>query len=403
MSSRRAEDELLLLLLFRPTLSPSVLTRCRSMLTDSLDWTYLADRAREQLVYPPFYRNLLVAGPRLIPERLRGELEQEFRGSVLQNLLLTRELFRVLDLFEAARISVIPYKGPVWASSFYEDIANRTFFDLDLLVDKSDVLEAKRLLLAQGYQPEQRLNHLQEAWKLRFDCEYQFDHPDTGIHVEVHWRFVPGYLRFKLPMRGVWRRAGTALLGGRELPTLSTADALSVLCIHHGGKHGWAELRGVVDLDRLAGMAHGFDWAAFVEQARKQGILRLLCSGFSLAQRLLGTPVPREVATLVDADRVVQSLVAQICARMLQSDQDPMSGLHHLFLHLRLRERWIDRLRYLPMVLYDILRPTDKERALVKLPPALSFLYVPIRPLRLLVKYGPVLFRALSRKLFPPR
>ena len=333
-----------------------------------------------------------------IPSWLRQRLREEFYASVRHNLLLTHELHRVLHTLKGQGIPALAYKGPIWAAGLHGNLSARSFCDLDILVNKADVLKAKDLLAGQGYVPEHALGRLQEWWKLLFDCEYQFDNTGSGVHLEVHWRIVPGYVRFRLEMLDVWQSSGTVVLSGQEVPTLSRQDALSVLCIHHGGKHLWSHLQGLVDLDRLVGAPGPFDWTDFLRRATGQGLLRILCVGFELARRLLDTPVPEEVNSILQRDETGKRIAARIFGTMMEQGPEPFSGLTRLVVYWNLRERLADRLRYLPMVIYDVLRPTDKERSLVTLRGPLGFLYVLIRPVRLLAKYAPVLLRRVPSR-----
>lgn len=313
----RPEDRLVLLLVRRRIDGP-VLEQTEEILRGALDWPCVFNQARQQSVFALFYQRLVSIGPESIPSRLRQRLREEFYASVRHNLLLTHELHRVLHTLKGQGIPALAYKGPIWAAGLHGNLSARSFCDLDILVNKADVLKAKDLLAGQGYVPEHALGRLQEWWKLLFDCEYRFDNTGSGVHLEVHWRIVPGYVRFRLEMLDVWQSSGTVVLSGQEVPTLSRQDALSVLCIHHGGKHLWSHLQGLVDLDRLVGAPGPFDWTDFLRRATGQGLLRILCVGFELARRLLDTPVPEEVNSILQRDETGKRIAARIHGTMME-------------------------------------------------------------------------------------
>ena len=50
-------------------------------------------------------------------------------------------------LFAESGIEAIPYKGPVLALFAYDNLALRRFVDLDVIVNKNDVLKAREILL----------------------------------------------------------------------------------------------------------------------------------------------------------------------------------------------------------------------------------------------------------------
>ena len=64
------------------------------------------------------------------------------------------ELLRIYPLFEAARIPVIPYKGPVLAWLAYGSVVGRVYEDLDFAVQQQYIPDAVALLKAAGYRAQ---------------------------------------------------------------------------------------------------------------------------------------------------------------------------------------------------------------------------------------------------------
>jgi hypothetical protein len=54
-----------------------------------------------------------------------------------------------------------------------------------------------------------------------------------------------------------------------------------------------------------------------------------------------------------------------------------------LAMYFKMRERWRDRL---PLIFFDLNTPSRDDRKNLLMPPALSFLYFVLRPLRLILK-----------------
>ena len=81
------------------------------------DWNYLLQAAQEHGVIPLLYRHLHAVQPNALPAEISERLRDETVANTRSNLALTKELFKLLDLFEAHSISTIPYKGPVLAAS----------------------------------------------------------------------------------------------------------------------------------------------------------------------------------------------------------------------------------------------------------------------------------------------
>jgi hypothetical protein len=117
--------------------------------------------------------------------------------------------------------------------------------------------------------------------------------------------------------------------------------------------------------------------------------------GLHLASDLLGATLPADISSRIQTDSVIPSLVAQVRGwlfRESNSSSEDEQGAFPLsekaLFRLRVREHWRDRVPYFLRRLHRLLIPNEKDRALLRLPARLSFLYYLLRPLRLVGTYG---------------
>src|SRR5437016_4110975 len=110
------EDQLCLLLL-RWELSPDVERRALELLASPLGWQLLLERARAHEVLPLLYRNLEALGFAGVPEPVRAELADAYGNNAIRNVLLAKEVARVLALLGEAGVPVMPLKGTALAES----------------------------------------------------------------------------------------------------------------------------------------------------------------------------------------------------------------------------------------------------------------------------------------------
>ena len=95
----------------------------------------------------------------------------------------------VLDLLKSKDIVAIPYKGPVLTIQTYGNLAFREFDDLDIFIQKNNILIAKTLLIQHGYLPQLKLNKDQDDLHLKFQREYKLINPKNEVSVEIQWSF----------------------------------------------------------------------------------------------------------------------------------------------------------------------------------------------------------------------
>jgi hypothetical protein len=382
-NSRRPEHELLLCA-GRTCSNLDVTGPVRDLVHRGLDWAYLMRCVFQHDMTPFVYPVLSEVCPEAVPGPIMTRLSEQYHGHARRNLFLTGELLRLMDLFQTEGIPVVPFKGVTMLASVYGDVAAREIDDLDILVRKQDVLKAKAVLAAQGYKSTIRLTPAQEAALLDSHFEWLFARDDEKVHVDLHWAITPAYLSFTLDLDRLEGRLMPVSLNGREVPTLSPEDLLVLVC-GHGTKHRWPILKMVCDVAKLVGRERRLDWTNVMRQAEAMGCVRMVLLGLVLAGSLLKARVPDEVLQRADADPVVQSLAAQVGQRLFLDTNGRPGAIETYRFYSRAMDRFRDKRRYL----FDVVAsPTIPEWELVSLPSSLSFLYYPIRGIRLLGKYG---------------
>ena len=333
---------------------------------------------------------LAAEGERLgttLPQGSAERLHAVHNAEVSRSVALAVELVRLVRLLNDAGIQAVPIKGPVLGHRLYSSMARRSFWDLDLLLHREAILSAKELLLSEGYQREADWSPRREKRELRRNCEYNFDHPDSGIHVELHWRFLDRTIGFDLPMVDVWSRLESITFLGQPFWVLSWVDEMLALIVHNGAKHGWQRLRTIADVAVFGGRSTPEQTCRFMTTAEAVGVRRTIATGVILAADLLDAQMP-ELISWAEQDRRAAALSRFFSSELFRFDIDrKRDGLRATRAYLMMRERAVDRLRYLPRIARSVLAPTDREQEIVPLPRALRGLHVVLRPFRLAVKY----------------
>ena len=144
-----------------------------SLVNEDLDWQYLLQMASRHKLKPLLYRNLNSICPEKVPEDILEELKDYFNINVRKNLLMTGELIKILKFLKENNINAIPYKGPVLANLAYGNISLREFGDIDILINKSDVLKTKNIMLNNGYELYFPIN-INDSFYMKLEPEYQF-------------------------------------------------------------------------------------------------------------------------------------------------------------------------------------------------------------------------------------
>ncbi len=382
MGIRLSQEAQLLLLCARSHVNEEAVAQIQALLQGDLNWWSWITMAHRQGILPFVSDTLRQHGSSQVPDSVQEQLCQQAQGVAMRNLLLTHELTSILKIFEAAQVLALPFKGPTLASLAYGNVALRQFIDLDILVPRSQIRLAKQLLMEMGYQTKLSFTEQQEEDYLQTQLGYDFFEPYRRISVELHWNLLQRWLSYPARLEEIWDRPQPVELMGTAVHTLAIHHLLPYLCAH-ATKHGWTELKWICDVAELIRHHPELDWDRSLGQAESLRSLRMMLLGLGLAQHLLGAYLPPEVEARVQADPMVPVLIRRVEIQLFAQPLQHGSWQEHLFF-LRSREHFEDRRVYMTHLVRLATQPSEADRRWAPLPPSLAFLYLLLRPFRVL-------------------
>jgi hypothetical protein len=377
-------EKQLLLCCARTRMHTAVAEQIRKLVAQPIDWAYLLSEAAENSITPLLEKHLSTVAPAAVPHEYLVQLKAACRANTVRCLFLTAELNKILELFESNSIRSIPYKGPVIAQQAYGDIALREFEDLDIILRQCDVLMAHEIILGLGYQAKFPWILSPGAAASLVPGEYNYRAIERRIMVELHTELTLRHFPNVPSIDDLSKDLVKVELSGRAMRTFCPEDALPILCIH-GSKDFWERISWVADISELIQAYPHLDWDAVRRRAESLKAQRMLHLGVSLASHLLNTPLPPEVLQSANADAAAAAVAEEVEARLLRREFISLNAGGRLNFRRRLvpgaKAGWRYAIR-LAVV------PAEEDWMMVRLPPSLAPLYIALRPLRLLRKYG---------------
>jgi hypothetical protein len=378
----------LMLCCARTCSTPQMSVRIKGIASQDVDWQVFLQLVTSHGVRPLVYQTLHTTCWEALPEAARQELSHFYSVNSAKNRFLAGELLHILQLFDAEQILAVPFKGPVLATILYRDLGLREFSDLDILIRERDIPKAREILSNQGYRsnlanavitPDVNVDELHSA--------------STGISIELHWQFSPRRFVPSLSAEHVWNGVEQVVIFGRKkkIWSFSFQDMFLFLAVH-GGKHCWSSLKWLCDLAEFIRSNPEVDWPGLFNRAETLGAARTCRLGTYLAAELLQAEAPATVACVVQEDAQVTHFAAEVRLRIQEArDVDPIEG--QIF-NLRLKERFYDKVRY---VFMQCMQYSGEEERFLSLPSSLSFVYIFIRPIWLLRRYGFSMLKRIIR------
>jgi hypothetical protein len=357
--------------------------RIRLLSREPLRWNLLLELAERHGTQPLLYQTLVgIEDADVVPPAEIFAWKQRFQLNLHKALFLSRELIRIVDCLSALGIEVLPYKGVALAELAYGDIALRHAGDIDLLIRPQDFPRVGDAVRELGYTPHLAFSEAEERAYLKSGYECAFDCAAGPNLLELQWAIQPSFYAVDFDMDALFQRAATITVAGHPMKTLSSEDLLLVLSAH-ATKHVWGRLIWLCDIARIMALP-ALDWTWIASQAKALGIVRILRVTMLLANRLLGSTIPSAAQASVPEDSGALALVDEIQAHIASEAIFNVESLAYFRLMMRLRERPLDRLRFLQRL---ALTPGPSEWQAVRLPAPLFPLYRLVRLSRLAARF----------------
>jgi hypothetical protein len=335
---------------------------------------------------------LVVADKAIVADPvLSARIAELQRAAEIRSLRQTSLLLRVLDGLRQAGIAAMPYKGPAWAMSLYGDVAMRTWSDLDLLVHHADVSGAREVLLREGFIDGNPYNAKIAGRKTGSLGQIALSHPAAQAHLELHWEVTVGISSRSLRPEAIFARAEELELLGRTVLHPSRGDRFLITCIEYS-RDRWGTAEKLLSLAVQIRQVEPSYWPSLLATAREVGCLRRVCVGVEHVCMELGIgPIPSVREVLKD-DRAARSLVRTLRLDMPNGKAKPgaRSELAHLWWSFASEDHLSAVLGH---AFRRLIQPGPEDWATYSLPGRLEWLYGPLRPPRLALKWLSRLFR----------
>jgi hypothetical protein len=293
----------------------------------TLSWDRVLTIAEAEGLAPALGFVVDAAPPAAMPLAVRARLRQALTDSTAGQLILGRELDRLLEALDREALPAIPLKGPALAETLYPKPVLRPSSDLDLLVRPETVLGVDGVLHRLGYR---RLAD-DHSWDfdLAWDRATLYEGP-AGVRVDLHWSLLsePLYAWDEAEGRAVWERAVTVPLAGRGALGLCPEDLLLYLTAHLAAHHGLAGLLWYWDLALLLGRwADRLDWDAIAARASRWRVRTAVYFALLGCQRFFDVSAPGPVMARLRP----RGLRAAALRRLLRRyEADRLKRLEHL-------------------------------------------------------------------------
>ncbi|MCI5195478.1 MAG: hypothetical protein D3919_04465 [Candidatus Electrothrix sp. AW5] len=361
------------------------------------NWNAVVQQANRHGVTSLLYQSLSAPQFELIvPATITQTLRIPYLEFFWQNTSLYNNLSNILKALQQKNIPVTLLKGAHLAQTVYSNIALRPMGDIDILVKKEDLLQAKEHLLGLGYTPFKETDIATAS----ASCQHlspmiKQDAPP----VELHWTLESPTSPFTIDVEGLWQRARPASVGGVDTLTLSPEDLLLHLCLHTAAHHLYSNgLRALCDIrESIRHYREELDWKTVQLRAEEWGAGNAVYLTLYLARSLLGADVPDTLLNRLQPEEKTQQPIAAAQTFIFSGSELD----RHIAAAPHTRSLFASRsvLQTVVLLLQRIFLPHETIAQLYNLPvdsPRIP-LYYPVRLKDLLVRHTRTVWRIWRR------
>jgi Uncharacterised nucleotidyltransferase len=368
----------LLLCCSRTNIKPATTKQIKQLLKQDIDWEYLIDTANRHRVMPLLYWTIKNTCPELVPQEHLERLRKFFQKNNFNSLILTQSLIKLLNLLESNQINVLPFKGPLLASSVYGNLSLRQIADIDILVRKEDFQKVVDLLVAQGY-----------CLVVEVPWENHLIGKDGITNIDIHYDIVPKHLSCSISDNYWWENLENFSLAGKSIASLSPEAWFLILCFN-GNKECWQSLNRICDVAEVITAYPQLDWKQIMDMVNQHGCKRIIFISLLLANNILNIPIPKTIWQQAQSDTVAKTLADKISKELFSESKKTIGEVQKAIFHIKTRERLQDKITSFTGLMEHSgwMKLTKNDLEVVNLPQYLNWLYYLIRPIRVIKKYG---------------
>ncbi|MGD6815537.1 nucleotidyltransferase domain-containing protein [Metabacillus sp. 113a] len=372
---RKVPDELILILEMLSCKKSENLNKNNQDFFKNVNWNEFVEMSIHHRLFPSLFLKIKEEKWGFIPQQTMALLSQYVKINTMNMLSLSGEMGKLGTLFNQHSIPALFLKGPILGAELYGSLSLRTSSDIDVLVSIKDLNKVEQMMKVKGYIKDDYFSSVLNDWKWRHH-HVTFNHPETKMKVEIHWRLNPGPAK-QPAFKELWERRRVSTFSQSPIFYLSKEDLFFFL-VTHGARHGWSRIRWVMDIHQL--VQQDLDWNKVMKVLRSYGYLDIGGQALILTNRLFKTPISSDMEPLFQRKRANQLAHKAIfyLEEMINLHTEPVpihvSKYHqrHLFDLMSAKQKCLFAL--------SLLHPYPVDSETMPLPKNLHFLYVPLRP-----------------------
>lgn len=324
-----------------------------------------------------------------IPSEIKVKIKSGLVFLAAKSWNFALETERIVKLLNSYKIKALPYKGVAFSKQFFGDLISRESSDIDLTIEKKDLLSVIKIMEDDGYLTDNAAyNYLGHRYTEEYKdlCFNKFKNKIRLFHIEFHWSVAERYFSMDKKVTDLFNDPGNNLVLFRKpIISLNANKHFVAVLINHIWRDIFKDIKALIDLGKcLQDDYSSFDWDDIQTHIENLN----LKNGFSISvivvKELFGIRNTACVPSKVE-QKVINRFIAQ-SLRVYPTGHFNLRSKTFFLSQLLLRENMHDKLHFSLAFLRHCFYPTEIDFQYIKLPRYLFFVYPLLKPVRFLFK-----------------
>jgi hypothetical protein len=318
----------------------------------------------------------------ILPASIYKELKTIQLSQIKKSLLLNSELLRIHDALNKKNIDHLFFKGSLLSFELYNDTGFRNFRDIDLLVHKSNIEQAKSAIIELEYKlfdPDFELTKKQKRINYSLSHHYHLQHKELPVDIELHWNLTNPKSFLSITTEKLLKNKQFVDFQTYNLPYISKLENIVFLAAH-GSIHQWYRLFWLKDFSILLSSLNINEIQEAWELSKELSLQKCFIQACFLSENIYNNTLPDCIR-----EQKFKSSLLKVPLKSIATTELKQSGLIGKLKYPLYRLRLKSDLKYCFDLIFR-LRTHFSDWKRVKLPDFLFFLYYPLRPFLLVYK-----------------
>ncbi|MFH0790933.1 MAG: nucleotidyltransferase family protein, partial [Candidatus Omnitrophota bacterium] len=285
----------LVLLCARININNSLNQEIKKLLNNPLDWSKIIEISSCQRVTPFLYYNLNKFNLQDILSQPAGlTIKNYYYANLQRNLIIEKEISRVLKETNLKEISFIPFKGLALLQSLYSlNPGLRIMDDVDILIKKDEFQKVYDILIQSGYRYDADTKKTHEKY------QYEFLFSKTlpsrlNLFIEIHTLLNPPR-PYEIKLPHLWQGLKEKTVSGEKMRCLSDEDMFLSLAMHLRRHTRRLNLKFIIDIAELLNNADKLDWQYIIKSAKDNRVVTAVYFSIYISQELFNMTISPKI------------------------------------------------------------------------------------------------------------